>query len=145
MSGRSTYEDLRYTAAGNVAQRFLKARRSRARSPLPVSNVQADTVGCVATDEKDSRADPHVSAERQLALQAAGITLLGVLASIGVTVAFGLQAHWSLRVLAGAATTAGLALAVNLLGTRTNLLARLADWITGRSYREPDRRREQAR
>lgn len=74
--------------------------------------------------------------ENRLTLQATGITLLGVLVSIGATVAFGLKADWWIRLLAGIGTTAALTLAVAILGTRTNVLTRLADWITGRSYRE---------
>ncbi len=73
--------------------------------------------------------------ERRLALQGTGVTLLGVLLSIGVTVAFGLSGPWWVRLAAGTGTTFALALAVWLLGTRTRILARLADWITGRSYR----------
>ena len=73
--------------------------------------------------------------ERHLTLQALGITLLGVLVSIGATVGFGVGGAWWLRATIGLATTTGLATLVWLLGTRTDLLARMADWITGRSYR----------
>ncbi len=74
----------------------------------------------------------------RLTLQAVALTLLGVLASIGVTVASAIGPAWWVRVATGAATTVGLAVAVALLGTRTEVLARLADWITGRSYRGSD-------
>ena len=73
--------------------------------------------------------------DRRLTLQAAGITLFGVLLSIGITVGFGISAAWWVRVAAGVGTTVALAFGVWLLGTRTNVLARAADWITGRSYR----------
>ncbi len=80
--------------------------------------------------------DGRVGDETKLTLQAAGLTLMGVLQSIGVTVGMGLSAPWWLRIGAGAATTLGLTLAVWLLGTRTHLLTRLTEWITGRSYLE---------
>ena len=73
--------------------------------------------------------------ETRLTLQAAGVTLLGVLLSIGTTVAFGMSGPWWIRTAAGAATTVALAVAVWLLGTRTSILVRVTDWITGRSYR----------
>jgi hypothetical protein len=91
------------------------------------------------TQQSDDAGDGSSSDQGRLTLQAVGITLLGVLASIGVTVALGVTAAWWLRIVADAATTVGLALSVALLGTRTNLLTRLADWITGRSYRESRR------
>ncbi len=74
--------------------------------------------------------------DSRLTLQAVGLTLLGVLSSIGVTVGSAIAAAWWIQIAAGVATTVGLAFAVALLGTRTRLLTRLADWITGRSYRE---------
>jgi hypothetical protein len=49
-------------------------------------------------------ADPSTS--RTLTLTTGGITLLGVLVSLGVTVAFGIKADWWIRILAGMATTA---------------------------------------
>lgn len=76
----------------------------------------------------------ELSHDMRLTLQAAGVTLLGVFLSIGVTVAFGVAQAWWIRLLAGVGTTVGLAVCVALLGTRTSLLVRLADWITGRSY-----------
>ena len=78
----------------------------------------------------------ELSHDMRLTLQAAGVTLLGVFLSIGVTVAFGLTQAWWIRLLAGVGTTIGLAVGAALLGTRTSLLIRLADWITGRSYVE---------
>lgn len=74
--------------------------------------------------------------ETKLALQAASLTLIGVLLSIGVTVGMGLSGPWWVRLLAGVATTVGLVLLVWLLGTRTQLLTRMSEWITGRSYIE---------
>lgn len=87
------------------------------------------------TPQPDSTA-AESSRDRRLTLQAIGVTLLGVLASIGVTVASAISAPWWVRSVVGAGTTVGLAFAVTILGTRTNVLIRLADWITGRSYRE---------
>lgn len=77
--------------------------------------------------------DPSAQ-ESRLTLQSTGVTLVGVLLSIGMTVGFGVAGAWWIRVIAGVATTAGLILVVWFFGTRTALLARLADWITGRTY-----------
>jgi hypothetical protein len=76
----------------------------------------------------DSGAD-----SRTLTLTTGGITLLGVLLSVGVSVAFGVGGPWWVRLLAGLATTALLVLAVKL-GTSAGRgpLARLARWTIGR-------------
>jgi peptidoglycan/LPS O-acetylase OafA/YrhL len=66
-------------------------------------------------------------------LRAMGVTLLGVLLSVGFTVGFGVPGPWWSGVLAGAATVGGLVVVVKLAtaeGSR-GLVARLADWITG--------------
>jgi hypothetical protein len=75
-------------------------------------------------------ADPSTS--RTLTLTTGGITLLGVLVSLGVTVAFGIKADWWIRILAGVATTALLVVVVKL-GTSAGRgpLARLARWTIG--------------
>lgn len=73
--------------------------------------------------------------ETRLTLQATGITLVGVLLSIGVTVGFGISAPWWIRLAVGVGTTVALAFAVWFLGTHTSILVRLTDRITGRSYR----------
>jgi hypothetical protein len=65
-----------------------------------------------------------------LTLQSVGITLLGVLLSIGVTVGFGITGAWWLRLGAGVATTIGLVVLVGTVGRRTRLLRRLASWMT---------------
>lgn len=69
---------------------------------------------------------------RSLSLTTGGITLLGVLLSIGTTVGMGLSGQWWVRVLAGVGTTLLLAVVVKL-GTRAGRgpLARLANWIIG--------------
>lgn len=69
---------------------------------------------------------------RSLSLTTGGITLLGVLLSIGTTVGMGLSGPWWVRVLAGVGTTLLLAVVVKL-GTRAGRgpLARLANWIIG--------------
>lgn len=71
---------------------------------------------------------------RSLALTTGGITLLGVVLSIGVTVGFGVKEDWWIRVLAGVATTVLLAVIVKL-GTSAGRgpLARLANWMIGGS------------
>jgi hypothetical protein len=67
-----------------------------------------------------------------LSLTTGGITLLGVLLSVGVSVAFGIRGPWWVRVLAGLGTTAVLVIAVKL-GTSSGRgpLARAANWIIG--------------
>jgi len=72
------------------------------------------------------------STSRTLTLTAGGITLLGVLVSVGVTVAFGIKSDWWVRVLAGAGTTI-LLIAVVKLGTAAGRgpLARAARWTIG--------------
>ncbi len=66
---------------------------------------------------------------RQRALQGIAVTLIGVLASIGVTVAFGVSGPWWLRIAVGGATALMLIALVGLLGRRTPLLTRLARWL----------------
>lgn len=74
-------------------------------------------------DERDSTS---------LTLTTGGITLIGVLVSVGVTVGFGVEAALWVKILAGAATTVVLVLAVKL-GTAAGRgpLARAANWVIG--------------
>ena len=69
---------------------------------------------------------------RSLTLTTGGITLLGVLLSVGITVAFGITAAWWVRVLAGVGTIVVLTLGVKF-GTAAGRgpLARLARWMIG--------------
>jgi hypothetical protein len=69
---------------------------------------------------------------RSLNLTTGGITLLGVLISVGATVGFGVSAAWWVRALAGVGTTVALALVVKV-GTRSGRgpVARLAHWMIG--------------
>ena len=69
--------------------------------------------------------------QRTLTLTTGGITLLGVLVSIGVTVAFGLKQEWWVRLLAGLGTTVLLG-AVVKLGTSSGR-GPLANWMIGGS------------
>jgi hypothetical protein len=80
-------------------------------------------VGSTSTDGRSSRS---------LSLTTGGITLLGVLLSIGVTVGFGLGGDPWVRVLAGVGTTVLLAVVVKL-GTSAGRgpLAQLANWMIG--------------
>ena len=75
---------------------------------------------------------PGSRTSTSLSLTTGGITLLGVLLSVGVSVAFGVKGPWWIRVLAGVGTTALLVLAVKL-GTASGRgpLARAANWIIG--------------
>lgn len=67
-----------------------------------------------------------------LSLTTGGITLLGVLLSVGATVGFGITGAWWFRLLVGAGTTLALAIGVKL-GTKagTGPVARLARWMIG--------------
>lgn len=63
-------------------------------------------------------------------LTSTGITLLGVLASIGLTVGFGVSAVWWIRVIAGVAAVVGLTIAIKVgTASRRGPLARLSSWI----------------
>ncbi|HEX2180542.1 MAG TPA: hypothetical protein VHL54_13690 [Actinomycetota bacterium] len=75
------------------------------------------------TDDRNSQS---------LSLTTGGITLLGVLLSVGATVGFGLKGEWWIRLLAGVGTTLALALVVKL-GTKSGRgpVARLAMWVIG--------------
>jgi len=72
-----------------------------------------------------------------MSLTTGGITLLGVLLSIGVTVAMGLSAPWWVRLLAGLATTLALGVVVKVgSAAGRGPLARLANWMLGGDDRE---------
>lgn len=72
------------------------------------------------------------STSKSLTLTTGGITLLGVLLSVGVSVGFGIKGEWWIRVLAGVATTLVLIVIVKL-GTSAGRgpLARAARWAIG--------------
>lgn len=71
------------------------------------------------------------SSER-LTLTTGGITLLGVLLSVGVTVGIGVSGEWWVRVLAGLGTVAVLVVVVKVgTGAGRGPLARAANWIIG--------------
>jgi hypothetical protein len=67
---------------------------------------------------------------RSLELESLGLTLLGVMLSIGVTVAIGVQGPWWKRLLSGIATVVVLlALVGGLARPGRGPLARLARWL----------------
>ena len=69
---------------------------------------------------------------RTLSLTTGGITLLGVLLSIGVTVGMGLDEPWWVRVLVGLATTVVLGVIVKVGSSAgRGPLARMANWMIG--------------
>ena len=75
---------------------------------------------------------PSEASGRSLSLTTGGITLLGVLLSVGVSVAFGIKAEWWIRVIAGVGTTVGLALLVKVAtAAGRGPLARIAHWMIG--------------
>lgn len=76
--------------------------------------------------------EPGQTTSRTLSLTTGGITLLGVLVSVGATVAFGITAAWWVRAVAGVGTTLAL-VAIVKLGTSAGRgpLARFARWMIG--------------
>jgi hypothetical protein len=68
---------------------------------------------------------------------ALGITLIGVIVSIGTTVAFGLHGSWPVRLGAAIGTVVVLGAAVKVL-TRGGhgALSRLAEWLVGGAERD---------
>ena len=75
---------------------------------------------------------PDTRSSTSLTLTTGGITLLGVLLSVGVSVGFGVTGPWWVRVLAGLGTTAVLMVAVKLwTASGRGPLARAANWIIG--------------
>jgi hypothetical protein len=76
-----------------------------------------------------SRSGPS---SNDISVTTGGITLLGVMLSIGVTVGLGISGDWWLRLAVGSATTLVLVVAVKL-GTSTGRgpLARFALWTIG--------------
>ncbi len=71
--------------------------------------------------------------DTSLSLTMGGITLIGVLLSLGVTVAFGITGEWWVRALAGVSTTAVLAILVKVsTASGRGPLARAANWIIGK-------------
>lgn len=62
-----------------------------------------------------------------------GVTILGVVASVGTTVGFGVSGPWWMRLAAGVGTVVVLVVVVKL-GTSQGdrgVVARVADWLTG--------------
>lgn len=67
-----------------------------------------------------------------ITLTATGITLLGVLLSVGATVGFGIEAVWWVRLLSGVGTSAVLVLlAAWSTSSGRGVVARLANWVIG--------------
>lgn len=90
--------------------------------------------------ERDPGPDSSSGSERtsrSLNLTTGGLTLLGVMLSIGITVGLGLKGEWWVRALAGFGTTMAL-IAIVKLGTSSGRgpVARLANWVIGASDRE---------
>jgi hypothetical protein len=88
----------------------------------------AQTPGGSGSDTRTSETRSSTS----ITLTTGGITLLGVLLSVGVSVGFGVKGPWWIRVLAGVGTTVALVVIVKL-GTASGRgpLARAANWIIG--------------
>lgn len=72
---------------------------------------------------------PNDRSDTALTLTATGVTLLGVLLSIGVTVGIGVSGPWWVRLLAGAGSTLLLIVIVKTASKKGHgPLARLANW-----------------
>jgi hypothetical protein len=89
-------------------------------------------IGAGVTDgEQPHRAgSERLERSTRLTLEAAGITLIGVILSISLTVAFGLELAVWLKVAAGIFTAVALTAAVKLSAAQGAALRRLANWIT---------------
>lgn len=90
----------------------------------------------MTTDRQTSGESAQASGERtsrSLSLTTGGITLLGVLLSIGVTAGTSFSGPWWGAILIGVATTVLLAVGIHV-GTSSGRgpLARLANWVIGR-------------
>lgn len=85
--------------------------------------------------ERDARRKQVDGSERSstdVTLTAAGLTLLGVILSIGVTVGFGVGGPWWVKIGAGAASSVLLVFIASwATSTGRGTLARLANWIIG--------------
>ncbi|MCB0857462.1 MAG: hypothetical protein KDB57_05000 [Solirubrobacterales bacterium] len=78
--------------------------------------------------------DSDSRTSRSLNLTTGGVTLLGVLLSIGVTVGFGVSGPLWLRILCGLGTTLALVVFVKLsTSAGRGPLARVANWVIGNS------------
>lgn len=82
----------------------------------------------------DNSRENELASGQAMQLQSAGLTLLGVILSVGMTVGFGVKAVWWVKVLAGAATVVALVLVARFGSTPGHgPIARSAAWVTRRS------------
>ena len=88
------------------------------------------------TEQPSGRGENEdLSRSTRLTLEAAGITLIGVILSISLTVGFGLQTALWIKVGAGVLTGVLLTAAVKLSASEGAGLRRLANWITAAAWR----------
>lgn len=67
-----------------------------------------------------------------ITLTATGLTLLGVLLSVGLTVAFGVGGPWWVKTAAGVATSIGLAVVAAWTTSHgRGIVAKAANWVIG--------------
>ncbi len=88
-------------------------------------HLRGNASGVAASDESS-----QTQRSTRLTLEAAGITLIGVILSIGLTVGFGLRGDVWTRAAAGAGTAALLVVVVKLSSSEGAALRRAANWIT---------------
>lgn len=80
----------------------------------------------------DSNSDRQQRSSKDMTLTAMGLTLLGVIISVGATVGFGISGAWWLRVAAGLGTSTTLVLvAAWATSSGRGGVARLANWVIG--------------
>lgn len=104
----------------------------------PASVMTPDDPDRRPDDDADQRPDDRAEfSEQRQTRQSAGITLIALLLSIGLTVGFGISGPWWLRVSAGIATTLSLGLVVKASSHGTSALRRFADWMTATPTRPP--------
>ena len=65
-----------------------------------------------------------------VALEAVGLTLLGVLVNLGVMVGLAVKGPWFVRVAAGLAAPLALTLLIKSAHSRVGAMKHLADWLT---------------
>lgn len=80
-------------------------------------------------DSAAEREGEELSRSGRLTLQATGVTLLGVILSISLTIAFGIKTAIWIKVLAGFATAVLLVAVVKLSSHESAALRRAADWL----------------
>jgi hypothetical protein len=94
----------------------------------PRSHEQVATAASSAAEEQLGEDD--AGSTGYVTLEAVGLTLIGVLVNIGVTIGIAIHGAWFVRVGVGVAAPLLLALAIKATHARAGAMKRLADWLT---------------